>query len=430
MAIAATTQWEIDKTGTAAAATNGGGFNPSQKSAGTNYSLKANTPSAAGGPIAAPTGLAMTNASTTLTDAANPFTPQMVGNIIYIVSGTNFVPGWYEITAYTSAGEVTLDRTAVSGGDGKSGVGNIGGCIDLPADAFFEQCVPGNTVFIKGGTGVTYTLCEAISVAKSGTSTAPIFVVGYNDTRSIGCTCDGANRPTIAAGANTLTFASYWLLRNIVVTTTETYGLRGGTGALFVNCKSTNSSASASRRAFYCGNDGARFVDCEAICTKGSAITLAGTSSYILWCYMHDSAQGCIITNGNALVGVVIDTCTKGISGTNGVYGLYLNCTIDNCADGISLSNGHTMLALNNIISNCSKGVVLGSYNESAWWDYNDFYNNDTDTTRVPTRHATLALPGPHDIDADPGYTDSANGDYRTGGNVADTGFGVRLGVG
>ena len=430
MAIAATTQWEIDKTGAAAAATNGGGFNPSQTSAGTNYSLKANTPSAAGGPIAAPTGLAMTNASTTLTDAANPFTPQMVGNIIYIVSGTNFVPGWYEITAYTSAGQVTLDRTAVSGGNGTSGVGNIGGCIDLPADAFFEQCVPGNTVFIKGGTGVTYTLCEAISVAKSGTSTAPIFVVGYNDTRSIGCTCDGANRPTIAAGANTLTFASYWLLRNIVVTTTETYGLRGGTGALFVNCKSTNSSASANRRAFYCGNDGARFVDCEAICTKGSAIT-AGTSSNILWCYMHDSAQGCIIASSNALVGVVIDTCTTGISGTNGYYGLYLNCTIDNCADGISLSYGHTMLALNNIISNCSsKGAVLGSYNESAWWDYNDFYNNDTDTTNVPTRHATLALPGPHDIDADPGYTDSANGDYRTGGNVDDTGFGVRLGVG
>ena len=75
--------------------------------------------------------LAMVQDSTTLTSAVGGFTAGMVGELIYISAGTNFVTGWYEITGHTDTNTVTLDSTAATAGNGSAGSSAMGGVIEI-----------------------------------------------------------------------------------------------------------------------------------------------------------------------------------------------------------------------------------------------------------------------------------------------------------
>ena len=155
MAIAATTVWEVRTTGNAG---NGGGFNEDR--GGTDYSQQDTAELSL-------TDLAC-ESNTTLTSATGGFTSAMVGNIIYIASGTNAAAGYYEITAYTDTNTVTIDRTCADDGDMTAGVGKVGGALVHPHSAAADF-VAGNKFWIKVG---TYTPLGAyafvISLTRSG----------------------------------------------------------------------------------------------------------------------------------------------------------------------------------------------------------------------------------------------------------------------
>ncbi|MBF0521469.1 MAG: prepilin-type N-terminal cleavage/methylation domain-containing protein [Candidatus Omnitrophica bacterium] len=73
--------------------------------------------------------LAMVNGSTTLTSATGGFTAAMGTNhcIINITSGTNFIPGCYEIKTYSNANTVTFYKTATKSGNASAGKATVGG---------------------------------------------------------------------------------------------------------------------------------------------------------------------------------------------------------------------------------------------------------------------------------------------------------------
>lgn len=69
--------------------------------------------------------LASTAATLVVTSATGGFEPWMTGHYLVINSGTNFTPGRYLITAYTSATSITVSSDPTSGGNGSSGIGGI-----------------------------------------------------------------------------------------------------------------------------------------------------------------------------------------------------------------------------------------------------------------------------------------------------------------
>jgi len=149
-------------------------------------------------------------------------TQSMLGNFVQVVSGTNFTPGWYEIIAETVGVSITTDRASTTG-IGASGVINIGGSgrLNGAEDAFQAMLPSSSIVWVKKG---SYTLSAAISTASTNsTATNPSFFIGYTSLR--GDTCNGANRPVIAAAANAVTFSQNQLLRNMSFTTTGAAGI-------------------------------------------------------------------------------------------------------------------------------------------------------------------------------------------------------------
>ena len=451
MALAATTVWEFDTTGANAAKDNGGGFNASRSGAGTDYSLNANTPNAAGGPILDSVVGAMTAGGTTFTTAAggDHFSAAMIGNLLCIHAGTNVgaVPLWAEITAYTDEHTVTIDRDITSGGNASDVHFKVGGCLDTTGgtgstDAIFEAAAVtgGNIFYIKGGAGpLTYTLGANVSVSADGLLTAPHQIIGYSDTRAVWGVCDTTNRPIIACGTNTLIFGDYWHKMHLVITTSATAGLSLGDNAYVRNCKSTQGGTGTK----YACTTGvySRIVDCEFIYGVGSAIAVAGNGLRLLYSWVHDSVTGVYVAAGSGvLVGTIIETCTTAsINLTTKGSWTIINCTIDNAdsetGDGILASTAEGLIAFNLIISNfdaagTGHGAKWTTRTDDNRWDYNDFFGNDVDIELVANRHATLMLSGPNDMDADPLYTAANDFSLQSGSTIIDAGFKIRLGVG
>ena len=82
-------------------------FDPTVDGAGTDYTEQDTAQLAL-------TDLASATPYVTVTSAAGGFTAAMVGNGIYIASGTGFTAGRYIITAYTDTNTVTLDRACAA----------------------------------------------------------------------------------------------------------------------------------------------------------------------------------------------------------------------------------------------------------------------------------------------------------------------------
>ncbi|HPL30440.1 MAG TPA: hypothetical protein PLG21_20550, partial [Anaerolineae bacterium] len=116
----------------------------------------------------------------------------------------------------------------------------------------------------------------------------------------------------------------------------------------------------------------------------------------------------------------VVDTCVNGISMTAGYTNFHIvNNTIYGCTKGISGSG--IAQVINNIIATCTTALSWNSQNYAAYYDYNDLYDCTTDRKMVAA--------GPHDFDADPLFTNAANGDFSRTATAAD-GRGITLGVG
>lgn len=375
--------------------------------------------------------------STTLTSAGGGFIASHVGNMIYIDDtqggSTNFNTGWYEITVYTNANTVTLDRSPTDPGLGASGgYGTIGGAVTLGGspDTFLEQLEPGNTVHVEDG---THTLTAAVVVTKDGTANLPIRLAGYKTTR--GDVPAGTDRPTIACGANAFQFDNYWQIENFEGTGTGATLFRVDQYSTVRNCTVTNSSGSNFRPALNHGSSHSSAIQCELVSTNGDGI-LPGSVGRVERCYIHDSDHG---INLSSSFGVTV-----------------LDTVFDNNADGVRATTGYSVTISGCVFYSHSNGALTGTtgylwrvtdsiFLDNAWhlkwnnsgvpvrsmvFDHNVWYGAtsgrmtwDDGTTEDNCRC------GPNDLFTDPDFVDAANGDFtvNSGSPVLDAG--MRLGV-
>lgn len=407
MALASTIVWEVRSTATAGNA-NGGGFKTG--ASGVDYSQQ----NAAQYNL---TGVTTAAADAILLHASAA--ADMVGNIANITGGTNFTVGRYEIISVVAGVSITLDRNCTTAA-GSAGVVNIGGALNFGTadDAVFEIMEPGNIVHIKAA---TYTM-TAVSVVKDGTAALPIVLRGYNTTR--GDAPAFADQPVLAFGANASTFGDYFQLYDISVTTTSANGLQLGVGGLKHNCKSTNSSGTASRIALFADREGV-VMRCEGVSTNGMAIHLNDDRCRALGNYAHDSATG-INTNtspsGTTIAYNIVDSCTTAISIiTFSTASTIISNTLFGAATpagtGINIASTASthLVVMNNTISGFATGINSAASVGVNFFDYNNFFNNTTDRVNVTA--------GPNDTALDPGFADAANGNFAIGANLRAKGF-------
>lgn len=420
MAVTAGTTWHVGPVATYASASdnNGGGFNPA--ASGTSYAYGASLP-AGGAPILALTDLACAS-NTTLTSATGGFTAAMIGNLVRIVSGTNALAGWYEITARASANSVTIDRTCATDGNMTDGVGNVGGVLASPgaltaAWANTTLAASGQIAYLKTG---TYTLTTTTPGPAGPVSIPAVYrcvIEGYNTAFA-----DCGALATIDAGAQTsigamFTYASTTAAYRQIVKAVKLNGKSGAGndgfnltdaeqrayGCVAINCdQATTNYGFSSGSCENClaqdcglGFTAACFLsDCRATSCTDNGIVLSTVGCHAAVHCIADANLGSGFVAGGSQM---FKNCT---AHGNGVDGFDLNSTDDclavNCAAVSNTGNGYTTL-LDTLLVNCA------DYGNAA--------------------RATTGAQAPRDINpvtctGDP-FVDAAGGDFRPDATAA-----------
>lgn len=388
MALVSTTVWECRANATAANV-NGGGFNPSNATPGTDYSQQ----TAAQYNLS---GCTTSGASAILLTASA--SADMCGNIGHLVSGTNSTTGLYEIVSVQVGVSLTLDRNC-STGSLASGAFNIGGAMSLQSSSgftdsnFASALVAGNKVWIRGGvSNNTYALGATFNSANSGTATAAIVFEGYASSR--GDKPTGSTRPQFSGAI--FTFGNWTNLNYTIWKLNISSSLQPGINNICVGNKFTNTNQAAA-----CVQPGNYFtaINCEFSCNKGSAFI--HTNEHVLvGCYIHDSVTG--VGNGNnganfgsTYLNNIIENCTTaGISFTSAgtVNDLIEGNTFVGCNNtgiGVKLVAGSTdKIILNNIFTNLATGISVADSGQSLqgsmiYENWNNYFNNTTDVVNI-----------------------------------------------
>lgn len=365
--------------------------------------------------------------NTDVTSAGYVFATADVGNVVNVTAGTGFTAGRYYIVSVSGV-IATLDRAVGTVGS-TGGTWRLGGSIPLQNATI--NIAPLYNAFIKAD--ATHTLTGSITTTQSGNSVDNVKLRGYNTTRgdvwnSVG-EIQTANRPTIACGANAFDIATdYHELVGWVFTTTSATGVRTTSAcdqSLIIGCKSTNSSASASREAFTVDSaDSVTIMSCEAVSTAGDAIQVfAGNAAY--FCYAHDSDKGFTFSGSTAginFVNCVADTCTT-TGFTASTVGCYVNCVSYNNGIGFDITTGNPIY-INCVANSCTTGLRISNANrrEANFYGLN-LSNNTSDFD------SGLSLPRYRMFStntSDPAFTDAPNGDFTTGTNM-DAGWPTNL---
>lgn len=398
-AISSTAVWEVRSTATGGANVNGGCYNASGSSPGTDFSQQ-------NGAQYSPSGtLTSAGAGDTILYAAAA--ADMNRNCIHITAGTNFTVGWYEIIAVSVGVSIQVDRS-VTTGVGAAGSGQIGGALSLGSsdDAIFESMTAGNTMWVKGGSAITYTLGGAVNIAAAGTTTSPIFVKAYASSRGDNPT--GVTRPTFDTAANTFISGANWEWSFMQFTTTSTTGFNFSTSDKVFSSKFTNTSTTANRNAISVSTGTAVLLsNIEAWSIRGIALAGASTTNIVtvIGSYLHDS-DVCVsdgTTSGNSMyINNLIEGCvTTGFNATGaktGVTLLYGNTLFGsvnhNMGTGINFATGTTNgpRLINNIFYGWTTAVnSVDDLTKIAFLNFNDFNNNATDVTNVTKGASDIA---------------------------------------
>jgi len=400
MALPATAVLEVRSTATANNV-NGAGFNSAR--GGTDYTLQ-------NAAQLTNTDLTCTAASTTVTSAGGGFTDAMKGNYIHLtaLTGTGAIVGWYEIVSVTDTNNAVLDRTPTDGANNiTAGTFYVGGAASLVStldDDFFEMCVAGNIIYVKGGaTPITYTLGEAVNMVAAGGTQAPIKIIGYSTTRGDNPT-DGT-RPTFACGANNFNMSTNWEISFVELTGTGSSLLSLSNAGKSVHCKVTNSSTTANRVAIGGGLD-CLFLSCEGISYRGRALSVGGTSQ-IIGCYLHDSnvaIYGTTSISVNIMDTIMAHCATLnfGLTGALLVGFLGINNIFygaeNKYGTGVSFVTGTTDVRLiNNIFYGFVTAVTHADVQSVGYDDYNCYNNNTTDVNNWTK--------GSNDVTTNPAFT-------------------------
>jgi hypothetical protein len=409
-AIAATTVWELRATATAGNL-NGCGFNPSNASVGSDYTLQ-NAAQDDG------TDLACTNVATNpcvVTSVTHNFVAADNGNLIHITAGTGFTAGWYEVVS-TAGNAATLDRACGSSGSRTGGTWYLGGACSMGSTLDNEMAaatVAGNTVYVASG---SYTTGESITFTNGSSSANPVYVLGYIGTRSTPAM--GTDRPVIAAGNTIIDTGTYHIVKNIIFSGSTSKTLYGHEYSIFENIKVTNTSATSTHTACQVLEDSQIYFS-EFSSVNGRGLT-AGTG-FFYGNYFHDCATYCIYVNNTSPVFAnnIISTCgTAGAQIDYAIPAVFINNTFfganDADAVGLNVVINLRVFAYNNAFVDWYDGIAVVTA-ATMVEDYNAYYSNS---------HANYAAIGAHSFvtNADP-FIDSANGDFRVTAELEGRGW-------
>lgn len=404
MALPATLEWDVR---TGGSDTNGGGFDPSVASPGTDYSQQ-------DAAQVAYTDLVI-GASNTLTSVGTPFTSAHVGNNIRITGGTGFTTGWYNIRSVAAA-VATMDRSPGTNGS-IGGTGNLGGGLLTVGVAVGSSTIlAGHVVHIRNG---TYTITSAITPAVDGAAGTPILVRGYNATHN-----DDGTPPVITCATNSINIfdisgRDFMIFDNIKLT--HTAGTRGNgfnvPSAVATSIQLRKIIADGCARGVY-GDNVTPFF-CYAILRsceiKNSTIAGIQAPVSMQYCYIHDNTgDGYGQLNGGATPGnAVISHC---IFDTNTGDGIDVNSpgvSVDSCSfyanggDGIKCS-GQELIFNCIFSSNTGYGINASTVSKAKGVNSNRnaFYSNTAGARNNVTAGANdVTLTGIP-------FTDAPNGDF------------------
>ncbi len=410
MALSASTVWEIRPT--VGAATNGGAFVTG--ASGTDFSQQ----NAAQYSL---TGLSTSAANAVILSASAA--ADMVGNIIRINAGTNFLTGWYQILSVVVGVSITVDRTCTSAA-GASGTAKIGGALDSIATLVGPFTVAGMTAWEKA-TG-TDSIGSAVTFAQANGLRS--VVSGYTTTRGDG------GKATIQASAGsfvmiTIPVSNAVVFQNFIIDgnaqTSSTGVVIDGNGPLMQNCKIMNCTDRGIRyaansqvaqvnacevTACLVGIDGQRgiYMNCWVHACTGTGVQGSYDGAIFLNCIISDNTGA--TTDGALVNAAAVQTAVIGCT----IYG--------NGRDGIRVTGGNVAAVpiFNNVsYGNTGKDINnLGAAGQLIFENYNAFVTS------------TNVTAGPNDVtlSADPFVAKASNNfalNQTAGGGAAcrDVGY-------
>jgi hypothetical protein len=373
VAIGATANWYVQNNPSAASTgndNNGMGFDPGIAGAGTNYALRAT-------PILTLTDLAAAQNSTTLTSATGGFTAAMIGNAIHITAGTNFVAGFYFVTAVASLTSCTLDRAPATAGAGSVGTGRLGGSVKSigMTTSSSSPVVGGNDVFIAPGVyretlgfgmsspGSVVTFQGDPGNTQQFTDGAPGVPVSPGESRVTNYTTNDTTAPAAAIVFSTttksnLTFSDLYLVSGSV---SAVLSLTNGTAITFNDCvfEACNSGAAnlMSLNPAVDTNSNWNFNRCVFVSLAGSALFLATLPTSTV----ADYSAGITLTDCLLVQAGTSNCFTVTASGANSFKGggvSLVNCTLLG-GGGFQTNNVNLSITFPCTVNNCL--VLAGS---------------------------------------------------------------------
>lgn len=373
MAISADSVFEVR---TAGADTNGGGFVTG--ATGTDFSQQ-DAKNTVGSNISTVDVVAVGTA--VLTSATAAFTAAIVGNIIYLQGGTGaLAAGWYQVTVFTNATTITVDRVVAAG----TGITmNIGGALASLGQAGGANLVSGNVIYVKAG---TYTISSASTNISGGcfaSSLAILIIHGYQTVREdygtepllqaagiatfiiISNTGSNASVANISADGAGLASSRGFVIRGFAfkcnALNCTNSGFVQNTAAFFSRCTATGCSTNA---AFINGS----YNNCVAYNNTTIGFSMSSSGISLIRC-IADSNSGAA-SDGFVTTGET--TFSNCVAYNNGRDGIRVNedaCNVNNCivesngAIGINLvsNSSSVFIAQNATFGNVTSGIDSGT---------------------------------------------------------------------
>ena len=344
MALHANTLWEIRTTGNSE---NGGGFHDRIPGTSVDYSEQ-------NAPQLDLTDLACAAGSITITSAVGGFTQAMVGNVMQIHAGANFVVGFYEIVTRNSANSIDVDRIPVTG-IGANGHGKVGGGLTLITQ-IQAVVVNGNIIYVKSG---TYTYVANTAIVATGSIQYPINIIGYDVAR--GANPTGNNRPLMHMQTFSFGPARYAHVHNLRIDGSHNTLIVAPAQPSFVsfrNCYFENTAVAGTK---YCIGASIFAVvnDCEFMGTAGATSYGISTSQgIVLNSYFHDLTYGVDVASaGVSVLYSIFNRVNYGVNyaAVGWAGGCIQNCTFYSVAiDAIrsSAATQYNTAIINNIFHN------------------------------------------------------------------------------
>lgn len=342
-------------------------------------------------------------ASTTFTDASGAFNATVVGNTLWLASGTGTTVSAYAVTGFTNSTTITLDRAS---GTYTLGVWKIGGAwAAIQTNVSTTYIVPGATIYLRGAGSNSPGSASPDYTHATGTLAAGSATAGFIYIR-------GSNGYPVCKGS-TNTFCTLGTQNNISgvwfagAATGSTAAMLGGANGIVQNCvfdqngfdqlmlSNANSMMTISCEFFNSGS---------APSATNAVFNHAGANGMQLFNNVHDITAGfsSSISSSQFIIGNIFANCGADVLTSSLAHGGTLVYIVGNTFDN---GAGHGIIFTttagsifgvniqNNIFSNfsqASKFAINGSFNATALNDIlkgiinpNTFYNNTANYNQI-----------------------------------------------